>query len=390
MERLWESDIQLVVAGDFLYLPLLLDPAILRDLESHPPGKLSASDRQAPDNPVVVEAQGSLFVRTVSLASLVENYAVIQPEVCEGLRRALREEVGDFGDPETAVLDPDLAVILFQVLPHFLRRSRSFSVREALDEDKVLRAIRDKVQVPPQYAHRACGPDNRADLQGALARLTKLAQSPGPPPTGLMTASRLKVWFFSALKAVLAAQEKRRLEEAAAAQEKWAAISRRHADLLAYLAEKGSLELDGFGFTRRRPCEYVIYKRTGRYALKDYYGRPYIFPDCRVAVSTTGRLKPFVMDNYKHPLLRRHAPGQEICLPKDFKPALRFSAAGAIQALEAGINALYYGYNPRRRNGYHSLDRTQQVRVVDFDDYKVAPDDPRLVSGEVEVKNIFF
>lgn len=390
MERLWESDIQLVVAGDFLYLPLLLDPAIVRELESRPPGKLSASDRQASDNPAVVEAQGSLFVRTVSLASLVENYAVIQPEVCEGLRRALREEVGDFGDPGTAVLDPDLAVILFQVLPHFLRRSRSFSVREALDEDKVLRAIRDKVQVPPQYARRACSPDNRADLQEALAKLANLARSPGPPPTGVMPAGRLKVWFFQALKAVLATREKRRLEEAAAVQENWAAICRRHADLLAYLAEKGSLELDGFGFARRRPREYVIYKRTGRYALKDYYGRPYIFPDCRVAVSTSGRLKPFVMDNYKHPLLRRHAPGQEICLPKDFKPALRFSAAGAIQALEAGINALYYGYNPRRRNGYHSLDRTQQVRVVDFDDYKVPPDDPRLVSGEVEVKNIFF
>jgi hypothetical protein len=108
-----------------------------------------------------------------------------------------------------------------------------------------------------------------------------------------------------------------------------------------------------------------------------------------VAVSTGGRLKPFVIEHYKHPLLRRYSPGQEICLPKDFQPSATFNAANVIQSLEAGINALYYGYNARRRNGYHSLDRIHQERFLDFDDYRTPPDDPRIVSGEVEVKNIF-
>jgi hypothetical protein len=159
---------------------------------------------------------------------------------------------------------------------------------------------------------------------------------------------------------------------------------------LSYLSEKGALEIDGFGFNRlRSKNDYRIYKRTGVYALKDFYGRPYIFPDCRVAVSTAGRLRPFVIEHYKHPLLRRYGSGQEICLPKDFQPPAAFSAANVIQTLEAGISALYYGYNARRRNGYHSLDRIHQERFLDFDDYRVPPDDPRIASGEVEVKNIF-
>ncbi len=389
MEHLWDSDSHLVVAGDFVYLPLLLDPAIVCDLESHPPGKLPSSDNGTGAEPLIIEVQGSPFIRTVSLTSLLEQYAVIRPEVYEARRRALLEETGATGDPEPVFPDRKLAVILFQVLPHFLRRDRFFA-REALDEEKILRMVSDRVKVPQHYARRGCEFSHIAEgLKEVIARLEKHSRPPKPPPAGLMPARRLRQWFFRALAAKIAAREKRRLAEAVHEQERWAAIRRRYAGLLAYLAEKGSLEMDGFGFTRRAH-EYVVYKRTGPYALRDFYGRPYIFPDCRVAVSTSGRLKPFVIEHYKHPLLRRHGSGQEICMPRDFKPALSFSAVGVIRALEAGINALYYGYNPRRRNGYHSLDRIQQVRVVDFDDYKVPPDDPRIVSGEVEVKNIFF
>lgn len=389
MTFLWDSDIDLVVAGDFVYLPQLLDPSIARDLEALSPGKLAARPAQTGSDPLVIEARGSYFVRTVSLTSLVEQFASIQPEVWEGLRRALRKEAGNPDDTDPAFLDSKLAVILFQVLPYFLRRSKSFA-REALDQEKILQIIRAKVRIPPHQDHRAGPFVDHGELKEAMARWDKLAASPGPPPSGFMPASRLKDWFLQALTAKIAAREKSRLAEVLKEREKWAAVCHRHADVLAYLAEKGALELDDFGFHRLRPNEYRIYKRTGVYALRDYYGRPYIFPDCRVAVNTCGRLMPYVIERYKHPLLHRHSSGQEICLSKNFKTPLSFSAAGVIQALEAGINALYYGYNPRRRNGYHSLDRVQQMRVVDFDDYRVSSDDPRIVSGEVEVKNIFY
>jgi len=40
--------------------------------------------------------------------------------------------------------------------------------------------------------------------------------------------------------------------------------------------------------------------------------------------------------------------------------------------LEEGINALLYGYDARRRNGYHSLDPTlYYVKTIEFEDYRV-------------------
>jgi hypothetical protein len=389
MQRLWESDLGLVVAGNFVYLPLLFDPSIARDLESHPPANLSSADTPTGSSPLVIEAHGSLFVKTVSLEALLENYACIHPEGYEGQRRAFLKDVGHIDQGETVLPDPKLAVILFQVMPYFLRRSRSFA-REGLDPEQILRLLSEKIRVPRHFSQRTGDVTGIAALKQNMARLANQVNDPGPPPTGLMPARQLKQWFFQALTGKIAIREMARLAEALKEQEKWADVNRRHAGLLAYLAEKGSLEIDGFGFSRMRSKnEYRIYKRTGVYALKDFYGRPYIFPDCRVAVSTLSRLKPYVIEHYKHPLLRRHGPGQEICLPKDFQPSLTFSAANFIKALEAGINALYYGYNARRRNGYHSLDRIRQERVIDFDDYRAPPDDPKIVSGEIEIKNVF-
>ncbi|MCI0528506.1 MAG: hypothetical protein L0Y56_13790, partial [Nitrospira sp.] len=152
-------------------------------------------------------------------------------------------------------------------------------------------------------------------------------------------------------------------------------------------------------------------KCTGEYALKDFYGRLYLFPDCRVGVSTVMPSRPFVIETYKHPFLEGHDSGQHICL-RDFMPPKVFTAASVIKALEEGINALLYGYSSRRRNGYQSLDRaTQHVRVTDsdqdmtlefeegtlgprrrvptvhFDDCRIPRDNPKIASGEVAITN---
>jgi hypothetical protein len=64
------------------------------------------------------------------------------------------------------------------------------------------------------------------------------------------------------------------------------------------------------------------------------------------------------------------------------------SAGNVISALEQGLAALYSGFNPRLRNGYHSLDPLTQIRrSLDFTDYRISPDHPDIVSGKVEVTN---
>jgi len=70
-----------------------------------------------------------------------------------------------------------------------------------------------------------------------------------------------------------------------------------------------------------------------------------------------------------------HEAGQELCL-REFVTGKEFSAGNVVSALEQGLAALYSGYNPRLRNGYHSLDPLTQIRrSLDFTDYRI----PRII-----------
>ena len=60
---------------------------------------------------------------------------------------------------------------------------------------------------------------------------------------------------------------------------------------------------------------------------------------------THGPLVPYVVEQYKHPFLKGYEPFQKICVTENFIPDWKFSASGAILAIEEGINALFHGYN---------------------------------------------
>ncbi len=356
---------------------------MIRDL-----GGLSLGEAASPDAlPPVLRTHDRLFVPALRLPSLLDSSEFLWPDYCRALTAALRQELG-LPSP-SPVLDERLAIILFGVLPHFVRLFPPTAASRPREEE-LLAALAGRLDIPHRYHQEAAARFSEASLLRQVEALSPLAV-PVAPPQGVVDAAELTHWLHRALKAKLAAREqnalRRLLEERPQDGEAWQARTA----LLLYVADRGALELDGFGFCRlpRHPGEYWVYRRTGPYALKDYYGRPYLFPDCRVAVATCGRLRPVVLEPYKHPFLRWHGPGQEICLPRDFQPALAFSAANVIAALETGLTTLFYGYNPRRRNGYHSLDRIHPEPEIAFDEYRLAPDDPRIVAGLVEVKNYF-
>jgi hypothetical protein len=249
-------------------------------------------------------------------------------------------------------------------------------------------------------------------LRRALSNLEKQRATIDPLGDGMISAPKLREWLFHAVNLTIVDNEKALLRQALRDREQFSEAKRKHVAMLLYVSEKGSLEVDGFGFSRiGLTDEYVIYKHIGEYALRDFYGRTYLFPDCRVAVSTIAPLKPFVMERYKHPFLEGYDSRQEICM-RGFNPPNLFTAAAAINALEEGINALLYGYSSRRRNGYHSLDRitkhrrtvdfedytlpdptdypvirNRHVLHVDFDDYRIPHDHPKIASGQVEITN---
>jgi hypothetical protein len=388
MRQLLDSKLELLVSGGCLYVPLRLDPSIAAELKSPPGGTASPGSAGGPPTPPLMVMAGRPYLQAISLPSLAANYQSIHPEAYEELRRSC---LGKFPHtPMEEEISPDrkLRTIIFEILPHFIKMKKGREPGK-LGEAKVLEVIGRRLGMDPAYyrrAQRLYGPDS---LRSRLHDLEEAPDPGGPPAEGLIAAGDLRAWLHRVLAGQIIDQEKDRLQrmlsEGASLAAHWQYLA-----VQLYLADRGHLEIDGCGFFRLdRRREYLIYKRTGEYALKDYYGRIYRFPDCRVAVATSNWFKPVVLEKYKHPLLYGHEAGQAICI-RQFTPAKAFTAKNVIQALEEGLSALYHGYNRRRRNGYHSLDRiTEHHRSVDFADYVIPEDDPRIISGELEVTNSY-
>lgn len=390
MQQLLDSDLEVVVAANFLFLPLLFDPSLAGEIQAP---KVSPGQEPARGSPLgddLLAVGGRHFIKTLSLPSLLQHFEKLHPEAYNHLREVfLQKNLGFIGDREHISLDHKLETIVFQIIPHFLRRAGSIRRSKKPNSEELLDLICRKIDLPRNYYQRGRRLSDPEVLRKKVAYLENLGETAEPLREGIMAVQDLRQWFYQAITRRIVDQEKDRLQQMIDQREQFSQDHRRQAALLLYLAEKGSLEIEGFGFSRMgKNREYLIYRRTGEYALKDFYGRLYLFPDCRVAISTWG-LKPVVLEKYKHPFLRRHAAGQAICL-RHFTPPSVFTAAHAITALEEGINALFYGYNCRRRNGYHSLDRLpRQECLVDFEDYRIGPDHPKISSGKLEIKNAY-
>jgi hypothetical protein len=308
-------------------------------------------------------------------------------------------------------VDGKLETILFQVMPHFIRGHKGLQ-RKKLTQEEILDLIERKVRIPASRYEVASQRLDGVFLRGLLQELEDRGETVSPGNECPISARTLGEWIQGAVRRRIIQEEEARLQQALQQRRDGLDRHQRHLAVLLHVAEEGSLEIDDFGFSWIGSTrDYLVFKRTGEYALKDYYGRLYLFPGCRVAVSTMVPLKPFVMEHYKHPFLEGEDAGQEICLRGSTRPAA-FTAAAVIQALEEGINALLHGYSSRRRNGYHSLEgiprrvgslgfgdspivgatdypiiRKGHILDVDFGDYRVPNDHPKIASGQVVVTN---
>jgi hypothetical protein len=286
-------------------------------------------------------------------------------------------------------LNPKISIILYEILPHFWRRRRgrlrekngkravlsylAAKISKDCRDDGHIKELRERQKVLGQGILRLESWEKR---QQHLVEIPKLAKE-------------LADWFRKILEWELVRREINHWRGELAQVENLLNLPEAELTVLLAVAARGAVELDGFGFCpdEKHPGEYLIYLRTGEYVLQDYFGRWYFFPNCRVAVSTSGPFQPMVLENYKHPLLRQFEERQQICLT-DFQPAQEFSATAVSMALEEGVNALFYGYNSRKRNGYNSLDKFgRHLSVVDFEDRRIGQDDRRVLEGELEVKN---
>jgi len=107
-----------VIHSGFVYVSLLFDPQIEAELAS----LVGAGGATSADQ--LLSVDGDYFIKSLSLASLVENFPVVFPEEWERERLRFRSSVF----PEVSLyqppLDTRLKTILFQILPHFLRSQR--------------------------------------------------------------------------------------------------------------------------------------------------------------------------------------------------------------------------------------------------------------------------
>jgi hypothetical protein len=369
--RLFQSDLEMLVRSGFIYLPLLYDLDIAREVETHPELQGLPKTPESAISKTVVELEGRKFAKSLSIQSLLTNFEKFEKDYFEQLKGKILGKWQDYPSMSPIAPNGKLQTIILKVMPHFIRQRVGFTRRHLSDEG-LLDLICNRIEVPERSFEQADKVLDPEPLLGRLAELGRADQSIEPLPERVVSAEALRHWFERALQARIIEEEMTRLEQEIHEREEFSDSKRNHLAMLFYLAEVGSFELDGFGFSRiGSKDDYLIYKHTGEFILKDYYGRDYLFPDCRVAVSTAGPLRPLVIETYKHPFLLNHAPGQEICL-SDYDWPDDFTGDNVIRLLEDGINAFLYGYDARRRNGYHSLDPTlYYVKTIEFADYRV-------------------
>jgi len=371
MKQLLDSDLELVVESGFIHVPLLLDPAIDRELQTplrtETVPELSGSRKST----AVIEVQGRHFIRTLSVQSLVTNFEKVSANSYQQLKNDCLREYFLTPELDSLSVDGKLRTILFQVMTYFIKKNRGLH-RRRWSEEEMLDFIGEKINIPAEYYERAQTFLDTEPLRTTLSDLGKKEPTFESLHNGLISAQELRAWLRKTVFTKIVQCKRKSLRNALHVREQFKNTKKKHLAILLYIADKGSLEIDGFGFSRINSSdEYLVYKRTGEYILKDYHARSYLFPDCRVAVPTFGTLRPIVMETYKHPFLLGHEAGQEICL-RQFTPPNKFTAGNIIGGVEKGINALIYGYDSRRRNGIHGLDRKLlHVKSIEFDDYRI-------------------
>ncbi len=372
MRRLLDSDLELVVESDFIYLPLLFDPEIEKETQALLRSGKPLEKSGQPGSKTIIQLKDRHFVKALRIASLLENYKAINAYAYKRIRNDCLRKYQLTREVDDILLDGMLRTILFRVMPYFIRKNRGLQ-RNKLSDEEILDLIGAKINIPGKYYKEAKAFQDSKPLKEILKGLENQKPIFKLPENGLHSGQKLLGWLHEAIHAKVLASEHNRIAETLQVRERFSQAKPKHIATLLYIADTGSLEIDGFGFTRNNSHqgEYLIYKRTGDYVLKDYYARNYLFPDCRVAFSTYSPFMPFVMEKYKHPFLLRHKSGQEICM-RDFKPSKERTAKNVIRTLEEGLTALRYGYDSRRRNGYHSLDKTWvYIPTIEFEDYRI-------------------
>ena len=208
MWQLLASETEVVIHSGFVYVPLLYDPQIKAELEF-------LAGKQALPPPGVIETiatnliytDGGYFIKSLSLASLVENYPAVFPEEFERERLRLIRHILPDGFAYQPPLDAKLKTILFEILPHFIRPHRALG-RQQVGAASVPAYLASKMPVNRgDTAHLERLRERETSLKQVLLRLEHLETPPGPAPEKHGHGRELITWFRRALQTTIVTQE---------------------------------------------------------------------------------------------------------------------------------------------------------------------------------------
>jgi hypothetical protein len=268
-------------------------------------------------------------------------------------------------------------------MPHFTKSLvRGEKGARKMTEREIIDKIASSVSIPESYYKKADELYNTSDLVKDISRLESKGRTMMSAPDNITTAQELDSWFLAALEESILSTELEVLKRAMITRSEVSSKNKEYIATLLYLQDKPSFELDGFGFQKSgegRSSKYTVYARTGKYALKEFGSRGgyvYLLGDAKVAIQTED-MWPKVLGSYRHPFLS--GGGGRLCIVHYNSPGT-FNGPNAIKALTTGLNTMFYGYI--RSDSFHPYNH------LDDGGYdRISENDPRIKSGEIEIKN---
>ncbi|MBU0666920.1 MAG: hypothetical protein ABIC91_08605 [Nanoarchaeota archaeon] len=376
------TDVVIMNKG-YLYLPLLYDSDVHDDLKNRP---LQTEKKSS----LLIESESEQFIKTLNLDSYVKNYEHICPKEYKQIHDKYFGQF-EIGDWKNKAVNHRLDELITDVLPQFVQ-TRVGLKRRKLTKIELVDLITSKCKLSNAYGKKDNDIFKVGLLENSIQELEYTKEKNDVLPEGKIRSAEFQDYMNNEIKNYILRKELSTLKAELKERKILAEKNQLYLTALDYIQQNG-IELDGFGI-KPYGSEWIVFVNTGEYALKDFDGRIYAFPNASVAVRISNKTinDPRVLNNYKHPFLSAHCSDQKICTGNTCSPT-NYSSKNLVTALSIGVNTLLYGYfNKEHFGGYNSLDgkiHHGNGRYIDFENYHVSPNNPKIKSGKINITNSF-
>lgn len=344
-----------------IYFPLVVDKKIKNEIKY--------------DKSKIVSVNGKNYIKGIGIESLIDNYDKINKREYDSFKESLLKE---YSKDILHDLDEKERTIIFEVMPYFIERKDK---TKKLRKEDILEILVENLDIPKEYYKRA---ENFTEdsIKNTIKELKNEIKDYSFPE-GEIKTSELRNFLNGLIKNKILVNEvhnlKKKLSEKVSKDKK--AIMRDGA--LLYLIENElNFEIGDFGVK-----DGWIYLKVGEYALRDFDGKVYRFPPCKIGV-TYDSSHPFVLDKYKHPFIPDYKERQKICIGNQDIDG-RTRAEKMINGLEIGVNTLLYGYFGEL-TPHHNLNGKKHhggSNTINFEDYLISKAHPDIKSGKLKITN---